>query len=422
MDAMPVNDNAREDSGRQLARVVRIERVGRLWKVPSQTSAADRYLVDIERGTCTCPDYSLCKGTCKHQHAVYFWIAWGRHDATAAEGIVTEPVKKKRKQYPPEEGWSTYRASRRNELPWFEHLLHSFCARIEGPSRNAGPGRNPLPYCDEVFCAVMKMYINKSADLVESALKDHANRGLIRKAPHANSISNFLDDPDTTELLLPLVSQVAAPLSVAEKGQYAIDATGMSTTRHVRWFDFRDGKYHSEHEWIKLHVLVGTKTHAIVAVKVDKSPEGDAKQLEALVLSGLRYHTIEQVSADNAYSKKANFEFLDDMGIQPFIQFQDRNVADPKCESWTRALCEFWFNNANWLPLYHRRSNVESVFSSLKGVLGPSLRSRNPDALVNETLCKCIAHNMRCVIRAIFCAKLDQKLWSDAPKAEEEAA
>lgn len=421
---MAANDNTRECNGRQLASAVRIERVGRLWKVPSQSSGADRYLVDIERGTCTCPDYSLRRETCKHQHAVYFWIAWGRDAAAAAgtEDPVTGPATRKREQYPPEEGWSLYRASRRNELPWFERLLHSFCARIEGPSRKPGAGRNPLPYCDEIFCAVMKMYINKSADLVEGALVDYANRGLIRSAPHANSISNFLDDPESTELLLPLVSEMAAPLCVAEKGQYAIDATGLSTKRYLRWFDFRGGKYHSEQLWTKLHALVGTRTNAIVAVKIDKTPEGDAKQLQELVLSGLRYHTIEQLSADKAYLKKANFEFLDEMGIVPFIPFQDRNKADPRCEPWTRAFCQFWFDKADWLPLYHRRSNVESTFSSLKQVFGPTLRSRNPDALVNETLCKCIAHNLRCLIRAIFCAKFELKLWEGAPTPEEEAA
>src|SRR5690606_14935710 len=122
MEPKPVNDN-RERAGRRLARVARIERVGRLWKVPSQTSAANRYLVDLERGSCTCPDYDLRQGTCKHQHAVYYWIAWGRDvaggdgsdgtvGAAAAEGVMSESPKNDNKPYTPEEGWQKYRAGR----------------------------------------------------------------------------------------------------------------------------------------------------------------------------------------------------------------------------------------------------------------------------------------------------------------------
>lgn len=421
MDAIkPGSQNVREARGRQLASVAKIERVGRRWKVPSQTSASDRYLVDIEDGICTCADFSLRKGTCKHQHAVYYWIAWGRDVDAGAEVVVIEAPKTKRKQYPPSD-WSAYHESRKHEKEYVERLLYALCvANVVEPARKPGPGRPPLLNRDQVIAAVMKVYLTKSADRVWNDLERLVTRGLLSKVPHPNSISNFLDDPATTPLLVSLVEESGRGPCVIEKGQYAMDSTGLSTTTYVRWFDFRDGTSRAEHHWVKLHVLVGTVTHAIIAVRV--VPESDVTQLEELVRCGRRFHDIREVSADKAYASKENFMFLDDVGITPFIPFQDRHVIDKKCEPWSRALCEFWLNQPTFLEHYHRRSNVETVFSMMKQTLGPSLASKNPDALVNETLCKCIAHNLRCMNRAIFLAGLAPKLWPDLPSSEQEAA
>jgi len=74
----------------------------RHWAVPSQTRASERYLVDVEGAACTCPDAELGGPSrpCKHQHAVLFWIAWGRD--VDADGGVTETVavRVQRKTYP----------------------------------------------------------------------------------------------------------------------------------------------------------------------------------------------------------------------------------------------------------------------------------------------------------------------------------
>ena len=51
---------------------------------------------------------------------------------------------------------------------------------------------------------------------------------------------------------------------------------------------------------------------------------------------------------------------------------------------------------------YHKRSNVESVFSALKRKFVESIRSRKPVAQVNEVLCKLIAYNLMVVVHEMF--------------------
>jgi transposase len=47
-----------------------------------------------------------------------------------------------------------------------------------------------------------------------------------------------------------------------------------------------------------------------------------------------------------------------------------------------------------FLGHYHKRSNVESTFAMIKGKFRGHVRSKTPVAMVNETLCKIICHNI----------------------------
>jgi hypothetical protein len=58
-----------------------------------------------------------------------------------------------------------------------------------------------------------------------------------------------------------------------------------------------------------------------------------------------------------------------------------------------------------------------SVFAMIKAKFGGSVLSRNPVAQINEVLAKCGAHNLCCVVKAIFTAGLAPTFWPDAGSA-----
>jgi transposase len=379
--------------------------------VPSQSGASGGYLVDIVDETCTCPDYELRRQHCKHVHAIYTWIAWGSE--VAADGSVTETVTVKRKTF--KRDWSAYNEAQTSEGIYVQRLLRALCDGIEEPARKPGPGRKPIPLKDATFAAVAKVYSAKSQRRVQSDLSDSADKGHLDHVAHFNTISNFLSDESSTALLVSLIEESAKPLAALENGQFAIDSTGFSTVTYDRWFDQKHGKLRASHPWVKLHVAVGTVTHAITGVKV--SPEGDCPQLPDLLAQTMKNFAVREMSADKAYSSKANFETLDRFGVEAFIPFKVNAVMDPKCETWTRHLGEFLFNQDKFLPHYHRRSNVESTMWMIKSKFGGAVRSKTPIAQMNEVLAKCLCHNLACLVRAIFTAGLAPKFWQDAPAA-----
>lgn len=59
----------------------------------------------------------------------------------------------------------------------------------------------------------------------------------------------------------------------------------------------------------------------------------------------------------------------------------------------------FAYNKEEFLKHYHKRSNVETAFSSIKKKLGETLKSKNKTAQINELLCKMIAYNITVLIQ-----------------------
>jgi len=51
---------------------------------------------------------------------------------------------------------------------------------------------------------------------------------------------------------------------------------------------------------------------------------------------------------------------------------------------------------------YHKRSNVESVFSMMKRKFGPCIRGKYSESQENEILCKALCHNLCVLIQEMF--------------------
>lgn len=400
--------STREERGRQIAQRGGIKQVGSRYAVPSQSGASNSYIVDLVDETCTCADYELRRAQCKHLAAVYYWIAW--ECDVDADGSMTETVTVKRKTVPRD--WTAYNAAQTNEGLYVERMLRALCDGIDEPVRKSGRGRPPIPLKDATFAAIMKVYSAKSQRRAQSDLADSADKGNLARVAHFNTISNYLSDEATTALLISLIEESAKPLAALENGQFAIDSTGFSTVTYDRWFDQKHGKLRASHPWVKLHIAAGTVTHAITGVKV--SPEGDCPQLPDLVAQTMKNFSVRELSADKAYSSKDNFETLDRFGVEAFIPFKINATMNPKCETWSRHLGEFLFNQEKFLPHYHRRSNIESTMWMIKSKLGGAVRSKTPVAQMNEVLAKCLCHNLACLVQAIFSAGLAPKFWQDA--------
>jgi Transposase DDE domain/SWIM zinc finger len=397
----------RQQRGMEMAAMLPIQRTKKgMWVVPSQTGQGQyRVILSGEKPTCSCPDFELRGLKCKHQFAVEFVIKREQN----ADGTVTETrslTVTQRKTYP--QNWRAYNEAQTNEQDKFQALLHDLCKGLQNPAPKNG--RPPLPIPDAVFSAVFKVYSTVSQRRFISDLREAHQRGHISKVPHFNSISNALENPALMPIFRELIVESSLPLKSVETN-FAVDSSGFTTSRFIRWFDVKYGKPRAEHHWVKCHLMCGTKTNVVTAIEIGEPYANDSPYLPEMVNSTARNFKIGEVSADAAYATKNCAEAIARVGGTPFIALR-ANATGGAGGAYRQMFHYFSYRREDFVSHYHRRSNVESTFSMIKRKFGDSLRSKSDVAMINETLCKIICHNIVVLIHEMHELGIEPNFWN----------
>jgi transposase/predicted nucleic acid-binding Zn finger protein len=419
----------REEKGRQIAATANIRRHGQLWVVPS-ASGKGKYTVDSKLSRCTCPDFDFRRQPCKHIFAVRVTIEREQTTVTEtkADGTTqtttTETVKVTRQTYRQE--WPAYNKAQTNEKRLFLYLLRQLCQGVGEPAQTNGRPRLPLE--DMIFAMAFKVYSTVSGRRFMSDLRDAHGKGYLSALPSYNTIFRYFESEVLTDYLKLLIEESSLPLRAVEE-DFAIDSTGISTCRFVRWFqakygwDFETGGMRVEgqtvekKDWIKLHLMCGVKTNIVTAVDTSNRHAADTSYFKPLVDTTGANFAMRQVSADKAYVSLANLKTVAGHAASPYIPFRSSDTEKHRLDKtglWKRMYHFYAYNNDKFAAQYHKRSNVESTFMMIKTKFGDALRSKTRTAQINETLCKVLCHNICCLIQSMYELNLKPKFWAEA--------
>ena len=314
--------DTRQERGLQLAQRGHIIKQENGWQVLSQTGNG-HYLVRLDNGpSCTCPDFELRQQPCKHIHAVECLIVWetvtdGSHTITTTK---TQVIKVTYKQ-----NWPAYNAARTEEKARFIVLLDALCKLIDQPAQVKGRPR--LPLADMVFACVYKVYVGFSPRRFMSDLRAAQTQEHIHKAAHFNSVSRYLADPALTDMFSQLVALSSLPLKSLENN-FAVDSSGFSTCRFVRWFNKKYGREIDNREWVKVHLMCGVDTKIVTSVDVSGWATNDTPYFVLLLERTVKHFKVREVSADKAYLSHTNLKATAKLGAISYIPFKI-NTAVP---------------------------------------------------------------------------------------------
>lgn len=166
----------RQQRGIVIAAMAKIVKHNGLWVVPSQTAATKSYLVNLERGTCTCKDFEEWQQDCKHIHAARIVAQREVSEKAALQGTEAIEIHTKKKTY--KQVWPAYNLAQTEEKHRFQVLLHDLCRGLTHSKVN--PGRPRTPLSDVVFAAAYKVYTTISTRRFACDLKDAAKKGYVR--------------------------------------------------------------------------------------------------------------------------------------------------------------------------------------------------------------------------------------------------
>jgi transposase len=415
--------DAREERGLVIAATCKIEKAQRgAWYVPSQSKAGTRYRVEPNFPRCDCPDFREMGLTCKHLYAVRYVIQREKNadgTTTVTETLtVSETVEKtvqKKTTYP--QNWSAYNAAQAIEGDRVQELLADLCQGVPEPERKPGRGRKPHTVRDSLFSMVYKVYSGFSARRFSSDLREAHRRDFLSRPIPGMKTTAFMEDESFTPILKRLVHQSSLPLRGVET-RFAIDSSGFGSSRYESWYDHRYGKETKKVVWVKCHLACGVRTNIVTAVRILDANAADCPQFVPLLQETAQGFTIGGVSADKAYSSVDNFEAVATCGGEAFIAFR-LGTTGAAGGTFARMFHYFQFKQEEFLKHYHARSNIESTFSAIKRKFGPDVRRKTDTAMVNEVLCKLVAHNLCVLIHESHELGVDPVFWTDGPGAEE---
>lgn len=269
----------------------------------------------------------------------------------------------------------------------------------------------PAGASNPTVCGFFKVYVGFSSRRFTSDLKEAHVDGLVTRTPHFNSVSNYLASPDLTEVLKGLVTLSSLPLKPVET-DFAVDSSGFSTCRFVRWFNKKYGKEVDNREWVKLHLMCGVKT-IVTGVDVSGWTAHDTNYFIPLLAKTAQHFDLAEVSADKAYLSRKNLRAVEAVGATPFVPFKSNTVEMVEDSIWAKMYHYFMYNREDFFDHYHKRSNIESAYSMIKSKFGDSVRSKSDTGQINEALCKVLCHNICVLVQAIhelgieptFCAE-----------------
>lgn len=412
--------DAREMKALEIAAKCRIVFDGCAYLVPSQ-SGSGRYRVTLApEASCACEDFQLRKQPCKHILAVRLV-----RERDGQDGVVTvaepptpapQPEKPKRPTY--KQNWPAYNMAQRQEKNRFQVLLAELCKGLQEPPAKP-TGRPRTPMADVVFACAFKVYSTLSSRRFNCDLEDAHGKGYLTRPMHPNKVNTHLESETLTVALKALVERSSLPMTALETS-FAPDSSGFSTSRFVRWYDEKYGGERSGREWVKAHIMCGVNTHVVTAVEILDKDAADCPQFKALAETTARSFTVKEVSADKAYLSHDNLEQVEALGGTLYVPFKSNSVDGEAGSVWSKMFHYFQFRRDEFLPSYHKRSNVETAFSMVKAKFRDSVRSKTDTAMRNEVLAKFLCHNICCVIMAQCELGIEAVFWKDEPAPEEE--
>jgi transposase len=151
----------------------------------------------------------------------------------------------------------------------------------------------------------------------------------------------------------------------------------------VRWFDHKWGKERREQQWVKLHMMIGVKTQIITGAEVTPGTMNDSPFLPAMIETTAKNFKMSEISADKGYLSRENFRAIVKAGAEPFIPFKPTSRGGGKDDLWNRLHAFYTFNRPAFLEHYHKRSLTEATFSSIKRVLGSTVKAKSYEGQVS---------------------------------------
>ena len=189
----------------------------------------------------------------------------------------------------------------------------------------------------------------------------------------------------------------------------AVDSTGFRTQNSSLWYDIRIGRQNTRKDCLKLHISVDIDTGIIHGFTLSSWRRHDSREFSRLIT---HLPSLGCVLGDKALSSRRKCQLVADKKGVPYLHFRDNATSTARGHpAWRISFRAYRQDTQAWLAVYHLRSIVESVFSSIKKRWRSYLVSRKPWMQKKELALKVVTYNVKQVLLVHYAMERGAPLW-----------
>ena len=308
----------------------------------------------------------------------------------------------KKKRYPRDE--SLYNRIQENEIPlFFACLPGSVEAVLDRETLWQGIGRPPAKLYNVLICLLIKEYFHLSLRRTIGFLR------LLKRAryidveiPCFKTLDNYLNNDSIQMYLQKLIELTSALFSQVERCM-ATDSTGTATTCYSSWYSIRVCKKSKRRDHLMVHISVGTRSNAVVALDIRTTKGDDNAIFRSQVKRVSKTFDVDEWSGDSMYLSRENCNAVHEISAEPWFKLKSNTTAKARgSPTWKKMVTLSREHPEIADPKYHKRSNVESTNSAKKRKFNNYVRGKLPRSQRNEEHLSWVGYNFSLVPRAYY--------------------
>jgi transposase len=267
---------------------------------------------------------------------------------------------------------------------------------LPNPTKPKSPGRPKHNPTDGAKVVLMAQYFGLSNRAAQGYMLLFKEKLDLTTIYSYKTIERAYSDMEIRAILEEVFELTNVPVRDLEH-TFGPDATGLSTSSKQNYETDR-AKNQTKKGYEKILVMVGLKYKLISSFKFTrKSVDHESPYFESLLReTARRYGRVDLVAGDAAYLSRANCDLVASVGAVPrFYPKKGSTLRQKGSKAWRKMLEDLTADPQKWLEEYHKRSNVEGCFSTLKRDNPLPLRKQLDDRKQQESFTRACNLNIK---------------------------
>ena len=285
-----------------------------------------------------------------------------------------------------------------------------FARKLPPPWKWSGTGRKPR--YDGTLIAVLCLWLvacNFTYDeLAEELGRSYVKRILgVRKLPSRSTVNRGM--LRLSQKYIRRFNKIVVGRLARKRMTVVLDSTGIRLVTSSAWYDIRIGRRNRRRDNKKFHIATETRRNCILEYKITCYRRHDSPQLKFLLRD---IDELLRVLGDAGYISRANCDIVVKKKGKPFFAIKKNTTAKKKGSAAYRDMVKMAkFKEELFKAVYHMRSVVEAVFSSLKKRYGNCIRAVKCKAKNNNLALRVVAYNIKQLLYDRMARNLGVPFW-----------